>query len=357
MKRTILSVAIGSLLALPAIATYAQNCEIDAGNLPKDVQCTKTREQVRAELIAAQRAGEVIVNAELGTTAGAVSTQTAGMTRDQVRAELLAAQRAGEVIVNAELGTTAGPMSTQTARMARSQALAAVPAFATDNYEIDAGNIPGEVSSSMTREQVRAELIAAQRAGDVIVNAELGTTAGAMSTQTAAMTRDQVRAELLAAQRAGEHMINAELGAQAGQLYARAGETYPVSATSPHYVLINLGSASNDLAVYPSQMTLKAGVVYQFVVSNPSTDTHVLAAPELAASANTTELTRLSTWPQRAAERIVDPTATLSKGIWVLPGQVLEWTFTPTKVGSYKFGCESRAHSAAGMFSTVTVTL
>jgi len=249
MKRTILSVAIGSLLALPAFATYAQNCEIDAGNLPKDVQCTKTREQVRAELIAAQRAGDVIVDGEIGTTAGAMPMQSAGITREQVRAELIAAQRAGDVIVDGEMGT------------------------------------------------------------------------------------------------------------QAGQLYARAGETYPVSATSPHYVFINLGTASNDLAVYPSELTLKAGVVYQFVVSNPSTDAHVLAAPELAASANTTQLTRVSTRPRRAHESVSDPTATLSKGMRVLPGEMLEWTFTPTKVGRYKFGCESRAHAAAGMFSTVTVTL
>jgi len=104
MKRHLLAVAIGSLFALPAVA----NNEIDAGNLPADVTPSMTREQVRAELIAAQRAGDVIVNAELGNTARTV--QHVGKTREQVLAELIAAQRAGEVIVNAELGTTGRSM-------------------------------------------------------------------------------------------------------------------------------------------------------------------------------------------------------------------------------------------------------
>ena len=104
MKRHLLAVAIGSLFALPAVA----NNEIDAGNLPADVTPSMTREQVRAELIAAQRAGDVIVNAELGNTARTV--QHAGKTRAQVLAELIDAQRVGDVIVNAELGTTGRSM-------------------------------------------------------------------------------------------------------------------------------------------------------------------------------------------------------------------------------------------------------
>lgn len=104
MKRHLLAVAIGSLFALPAVA----NNEIDAGNLPAGVTPSMTREHVRAELIAAQRAGDVIVNAELGNTARTV--RHAGKSREQVLAELIAAQRAGDVIVNAELGTTGKSM-------------------------------------------------------------------------------------------------------------------------------------------------------------------------------------------------------------------------------------------------------
>ena len=105
MKRQIIAIVLGGLFALPAVA----NNEIDAGNLPKSVVPTKSAEQVRQELIAAQRAGQVIVNAELGTLAKP-PVQLASKTREQVRAELIAAQRAGNFIVNAELGLTARQM-------------------------------------------------------------------------------------------------------------------------------------------------------------------------------------------------------------------------------------------------------
>jgi hypothetical protein len=102
MKRQILAIALGTAFALPAFA----NNEINAGNLPGPVAATKSIAQVQAELVAAQRAGDVIVNAELGTTA-AQDAQHAGKTRAEVRAEVVAARRSGDYIVNAELGTTA----------------------------------------------------------------------------------------------------------------------------------------------------------------------------------------------------------------------------------------------------------
>lgn len=102
MKRQIIAIAVGALFALPGLA----NNEIDAGNLPPTVMPSKSTEQVRAELVAAQRAGLWVVNAELGNLARP-PVMLASKSRDQVRAELVAAQRAGEMIVNAELGVTA----------------------------------------------------------------------------------------------------------------------------------------------------------------------------------------------------------------------------------------------------------
>ncbi len=107
MKRQVLAVALGSLFALPALA----NNEIDAGYTPSAAVSTKSVAQVRAELIAAQRAGEVIDNAALGYTAKQFhSTQYAGKTRDEVRAEVVQARRSGNFTENAELGTTAGQL-------------------------------------------------------------------------------------------------------------------------------------------------------------------------------------------------------------------------------------------------------
>lgn len=103
MKRQVLAVVVGSLFALPAFA----NNEIDAGNLPQPMAPSKSTEQVRAELVQAQRSGNVVVNAELGTMAKQGTTMTSGKSREEVRAELEQAYRSGEIIINAELGTTA----------------------------------------------------------------------------------------------------------------------------------------------------------------------------------------------------------------------------------------------------------
>jgi hypothetical protein len=103
MKRQVIAVVLGSLIALPAFA----NNEINPGNMSIAVTVAKSREQVRAEILDAQRSGNWIVNAELGTVAKA--PQRAGKTRAEVRAEQLQAYRAGECpvhIANAELGTT-----------------------------------------------------------------------------------------------------------------------------------------------------------------------------------------------------------------------------------------------------------
>jgi len=104
MKRQVIAVALGSLFALPAFA----NNEINAGYAAPVAVSAKSRADVHAELVAAQRAGEVVVNAELGTTAQ--SMQTAGKTRAQVLAEVEQERRSGNDIVNAELGTQAGQL-------------------------------------------------------------------------------------------------------------------------------------------------------------------------------------------------------------------------------------------------------
>jgi len=107
MKRQVVAVLAGSLVALPAFA----NNEIDAGNLPAPVAATKSRAQVYDEIVAAQRSGDWRVNQNLGTVSlPAGPTQFAGKSRDEVRAELEQARRSGNYVVNAELGTTANQL-------------------------------------------------------------------------------------------------------------------------------------------------------------------------------------------------------------------------------------------------------
>jgi hypothetical protein len=91
MKREILAVAIGSFIALPALA----NNEIDTGYNPPAQVSTLSAQQV-------------FVNAEQGFEFKA--TWVAGKTRDNVRAEVAQARRSGDYIANAELGTKASQL-------------------------------------------------------------------------------------------------------------------------------------------------------------------------------------------------------------------------------------------------------
>jgi hypothetical protein len=88
MKRQIIAVAIGSLFALPAFADGEIGS--DFRTLAK-AESSKTRAQVRAELVAAQ--------ATRGYVDGEIGAQHAGMdsgkTRAQVVSELMAAQDDG----------------------------------------------------------------------------------------------------------------------------------------------------------------------------------------------------------------------------------------------------------------------
>lgn len=87
MKRQLIAIALGSAFALPALA----NNEIDAG------APGSTYGSNMAEL--------VFVNDEQGWEHKPM--QVAGKSREQVRAEVAEAQRSGEFVINAELGTTA----------------------------------------------------------------------------------------------------------------------------------------------------------------------------------------------------------------------------------------------------------
>ena len=115
-----------------------------------------TREQVKAELAAAQRTGNVIANSETGALAKdvfpnlyPVAYSTADVSRDQVKAELAAAQRAGNVIANGESGQTVA--------------------------ELNPARFPA-TASTKTRAEVKAELAEAQRTGDIVINGETGET-------------------------------------------------------------------------------------------------------------------------------------------------------------------------------------
>lgn len=135
-------------------------------------------------------------------------------------------------------------------------------------------------------------------------------------------------------------------------------------AETPIHVVINAGTVGNELVVSPRELTLKVGEVYRFVVSNPSENIHVVAAPELAATVHTTQLVKIGL-PRLGLDegrggpvpspRVDWPNPGISEGISLQPGQMIEWTFTPVAKGKYKFACNDTVHAAAGMHATVEV--
>ena len=124
---------------------------------------------------------------------------------------------------------------------------------------------------------------------------------------------------------------------------AQADEYWPMED-----IFIHFGTQDNKLTVSPAELTLQAGEIYRIVVINPSTKSHVVAAPELAATGLTVDLLK-------GTPKVDYPTAAISAGISVRPGQMMEWTFMPIQEGRYKLGCNQLFHKAAGMHAMIEV--
>lgn len=153
-------------------------------------------------------------------------------------------------------------------------------------------------------------------------------------------------------------------------------------------VYVQLGMGEQELTIYPTELTLRAGEVYRFIVVNPTETSHVVAAPELEAMTLTTDLsvqaaelnkfviinpdheypvvalessqlggTELTTDPMEWSEAEDYQSASLRTGIAIGPGQMMEWHFMPVKEGRYKFGCDDPVHAAFGMHTAIEVVL
>jgi len=118
-------------------------------------QSPRTREEVRAELLEAQRTGNVLANGESGLTLRELYPQrygvapASGLTRAQVREQLREAQRTGDVLAGGEFGVKLNELNPQ-----------AYP--------------PRELVAGKTRAEVQAELREAIRTGDMLADGDSG---------------------------------------------------------------------------------------------------------------------------------------------------------------------------------------
>lgn len=121
MKNTRTSVIALALFAISAGSTFA------ADTAPK------TRDQVRAELVQAQRDGTLIADGQTGATFRDVfpgsymqPAVTSTTTREQVRADLIQARRDGTLIADGQTGATFRDLSPQRYPTNNMQAMGAI---------------------------------------------------------------------------------------------------------------------------------------------------------------------------------------------------------------------------------------
>ncbi len=157
-----------------------------------DPAVAKTREQVRAELVEAQRNGDLIADGETGLRFNQVSPHlypqatVVTKTRAEVKAELAAAQASGDLIADGQTGARFNEL---------------FPSQYAANRAAPAVEV---VAQGKTRAEVKAELAEAIRNGELIADGETGARFKDLNPSRypadatfQAKSRDDVRAELV----------------------------------------------------------------------------------------------------------------------------------------------------------------
>jgi uncharacterized cupredoxin-like copper-binding protein len=121
---------------------------------------------------------------------------------------------------------------------------------------------------------------------------------------------------------------------------AQAADTWPVGMNwDTENVSIRLATGRGNLIIQPGEVNLKAGELYRLVIVNDSGVTHSISAPEFAGKVLTSHPTSMS----------------VVSGTVMRPGEKMEWYLMPVTEGTYKFGCSTAVHAAAGMEATIHV--
>jgi len=127
----------------------------------------------------------------------------------------------------------------------------------------------------------------------------------------------------------------------------------------PIEVVLRFGSATDGFELSPNMLQLETGKPYKLVITNPSSTTHYVTAPEFAAAVSTrkVEITGGNVERKRflRTKLGIAPRLPLIGEIELRAGGKAEWYFTGNDAGRFPIECGIPAHAQAGMVGMIIV--
>lgn len=141
--------------------------------------------------------------------------------------------------------------------------------------------------------------------------------------------------------------LAAPMGAQAAATIERG----------PIEVVLRFGSATDGFELSPNMLQLETGKPYKLVITNPSSTTHYVTAPEFAAAVSTRKVEITGGNVER--KRFLRTKLGIPRRLPVIgeielrAGGKAEWYFTGNDAGRFPIECGIPAHAQAGMVGMI----
>ena len=127
----------------------------------------------------------------------------------------------------------------------------------------------------------------------------------------------------------------------------------------PIEVVLRFGSATDGFELSPNTLQLETGKPYKLVITNPSSTTHYITAPEFAAAVSTRKVEITGGNVER--KRFLRTKLGIPRRLPVIgeielrAGGKAEWYFTGNDAGRFPIECGIPAHAQAGMVGMIIV--
>ena len=127
----------------------------------------------------------------------------------------------------------------------------------------------------------------------------------------------------------------------------------------PIEVVLRFGSATDAFELSPNMLQLETGKPYKLVITNPSSTTHYITAPEFAAAVSTRKVEITGGNVER--KRFLRTKLGIPRRLPVIgeielrAGGKAEWYFTGNDAGRFPIECGIPAHAQAGMVGMIIV--